>query len=99
MMMKEGAIKIILLTAVTCGIYGIYWLYKLGEEMRERGADIPPFWHMFIPILGLIWLWKWFKGVEHVTGGKSSAVTLFLVYLVFFPAAVFMIQGALNEVN
>ncbi len=99
MMMKQGAIKIILLTFVTCGIYGIYWLYKIGEELRERGADIPGFWQAFVPILGLLWLYKWAQGIEQVSGGRTSAVTLLIVYLFFFPAAVFMVQGALQDVN
>ena len=99
MMMKESPIKILLLTFVTCGIYGLIWLYKTGEEMRARGADIPGFWYVFLPILSLIWLWKWAQGVEQVSGGRTSAVTLLLVYLFFFPAAIFMVQGALADVN
>jgi len=99
MMMKESAVKILLLTFVTCGIYGLIWLYKIGEELRQRGADIPAFWQMFVPILSFIWLWKWAQGVEQVSGGRTSAMTLLLVYLFFFPAAIFMVQGALQDVN
>ena len=99
MMMHQGWIKIILLTFVTCGIYGWIYLYKTGEEMRERGADMPPFWHFFIPILNLLWLLKWTKSVEHVTGGKVSSTTILIAWILFFPAAIYFVQAGLNELR
>lgn len=98
MMMQEGAVKVILLTFVTCGIYAMYYLYKTSEEMNARGADIPSFVHFFIPILNIIWLWKWMKGVEHVTNGAQSAGMLLLIWIVFYPAAIFMVQSKFNEI-
>ncbi len=35
-MIKERNIVVcILLSIITCGIYGIYWNYKIGKEMYE----------------------------------------------------------------
>ncbi|MGI8795722.1 MAG: DUF4234 domain-containing protein [Acidimicrobiia bacterium] len=28
-----------LLSLVTCGIYGIYWAYKTGEELKQHNGD------------------------------------------------------------
>lgn len=40
-----GALKVILLTAVTCGIYAFIWYYKVGERINEncvrRGISSP----------------------------------------------------------
>ena len=33
--MKRSAINVILLSIVTCGIYGIYWMYTVGKEINE----------------------------------------------------------------
>lgn len=34
--MKQRSVGIaILLTIITCGIYGIYWCYKQGEKLNE----------------------------------------------------------------
>jgi hypothetical protein len=66
--------------------------------MRARGAEVPPIWHFFIPILNILWLWKWMQAVEHVTQGKASATTLLILWIVFFPGAIWIAQNALNEV-
>ena len=43
-MQRRDPIISLILTIVTCGIYGLYWVYKMTnesckrEEMRQRGA-------------------------------------------------------------
>ena len=97
-MMQQGAIKVIVLSFVTCGLYAWYYLYTTAQEMNARGAEVPPFWHFFIPILNVLWLWKWMKGVEQVTQGKASATTVLLLWIFFFPGSIWIVQNALNEV-
>ncbi|MFW5739396.1 MAG: DUF4234 domain-containing protein [Myxococcota bacterium] len=99
MMIHESPVKIILLTMVTCGLYAIYYFYKSAEELNARGAEIPAFWWMFIPLLGLLWSWKWAQGVEKVTGGQQSAV-MTLVFLMFLgPIGQYLVQSKLNQVQ
>ena len=36
----RGLWKVILLNIITCGIYGIFWAYKMGEKLdRHEGVD------------------------------------------------------------
>ncbi|MDR3313350.1 MAG: DUF4234 domain-containing protein [Oscillospiraceae bacterium] len=32
---KQDPVKLVLLSIVTCGIYYLYWLYKVGEEVNQ----------------------------------------------------------------
>lgn len=94
-MTKRSAFTVFLLTSVTCGIYGLIWLANTKEEMNARGAKIPSMIHLFIPILNLLWLWKWCQGAEQVTGGKVSAGTAMIAS--FFGFAPFVTVNAFNE--
>jgi uncharacterized membrane protein len=38
------------------------------------------------------------KGVEHVTNGAQSAGMLLVMWIVFFPAAIYMTQSKFNEI-
>lgn len=94
-MTKRSAITVFLLSSVTCGIYWIIWLASTKDEMNARGAKIPSAIHLFIPILGLIWIWKWCQAAEQVTGGKVSAGTAMIASLLGF--APFVTVNAFNE--
>lgn len=99
MMIHESPVKIVLLTMVTCGIYAIFYFYKSAEELNARGAEVPSFIWIFIPVLSLLWTWKWAQGVEKVTGGQLSAV-MTLVYLMFLgPIGQYLVQSKLNQVQ
>jgi hypothetical protein len=50
-MKKRDPLVVILLTLVTFGIYGLYWLYSTREEMVKKSAKIPPFWILLLPLL------------------------------------------------
>ncbi len=85
----------IVLSIITCGIYSIYWIYMLNEEVSQvAGEDTQPSGGILI-LLGLvtcgIYWWYWFfkKGeqVERIkinnggTGGSESV--LYLVLAIF----------------
>ena len=38
---KRDIAKCIILSIVTCGIYGLYWLYKMGEEIASLRSGMP----------------------------------------------------------
>ncbi|MFO0615784.1 MAG: DUF4234 domain-containing protein [Polyangiaceae bacterium] len=98
-MTKRSAITVLLLGAITCGIYTLIWLLGTKDEMNARGAQIPPGWHLLIPILNVVWLWKWAQGAEQVTHGKVSASTVMLASIFFGPAVPFIVVGPFNEVS
>ena len=98
-MTKRSAVTVFLLSCVTCGLYSLIWMLSTKDEMNTRGAQSPPGWHLLIPILNILWIWKWAQGVQHVTGGKVSAGLVMGVSLFFGPAVPFIVVNAFNEVN
>ena len=74
-MQQRSPVTIVLLGFVTCGIYHLIWMHQVGEEMRARGAEVPPTWHIIIPILNFLWMWKWAQAAEKVTNGALQGCT------------------------
>ena len=98
-MTNRSPASVLLLSLVTLGLYGLVWYPSTRNEMVARGADIPPFWHMIVPILGLIWTWKYCQGVEKVTNGSTSATMAFILLVFLGPIGGAVIQGAFNKVT
>lgn len=97
-MTKKSPVAVILLTCVTFGIYGIIWLSKTAGEMREKGAEIPSFIMMFLPIANLIWMYKYCQGIEKVTGGDTSAGMALIMWFLLGVIAMAIFQSKFNEV-
>ena len=59
---KRSVAKVIILTLVTLGIYGIYWYYKVLSEIKEHtGRDYSPWLRLvmlFIPFLNFYVIYK-----------------------------------------
>ncbi|MBX3156390.1 MAG: DUF4234 domain-containing protein [Deltaproteobacteria bacterium] len=96
-MTKRSVASVVILTLVTFGIYGLVWMIKTKNEMVRCGAQIPPGWHIIIPILGLIWMWKFCGGVEHVTQGKSTQAVSFIMLFVLGIVGIAIVQSSLNQ--
>ncbi|MDR0462865.1 MAG: hypothetical protein LBG64_01430 [Pseudomonadales bacterium] len=94
---RSPIVVALVLPLVTCFLYPIYWFIVTGNEMSQRGVDLPAIWWVFIPGLNLVWLFKWAQGVEQISNGKVSAITLFIIGFVFLPAEMFIAQKAFNE--
>ena len=66
MIKKRNMLGQIGLIIITFGIYGIYWFYKISEEMKYVGKDMeasPALWTvlLFVPFAGL---WSYYKFSE-----------------------------------
>ena len=85
----------LLLSIILPGAYVVYWVAVTGNELRSKGADVPPWWYLLIPILGVLHLWRVCKGIEQVTG-STRAGSLLLLMIVLTPVGVFMAQKSLN---
>lgn len=70
---QKSPVAVFFLWMFTCGIYSLFWFKGTADAMERRGEQIGPFWHVFIPILGLLWVWKWCQGLEKVCGPEFSA--------------------------
>lgn len=97
-MTKRSPVGVVLLTLITCGIYGIVWYVKTKEEMNRLGASIPTAWLLIIPLVNIYWVWKYAEGVQLVTKGAQSAVTIFLLLLFCGIIGMPLAQSAFNSI-
>lgn len=102
-MKKREPIAVILLSIVTCGIYGWYWLVKTKGELNQANHDaprIPTAFVWLIPLVGTIWWqWKYAEGVEKYTHGKCSQVIAFILLFLLSMIGAAIIQDYLNKAN
>jgi hypothetical protein len=96
-MTHRSIVKLLLLSLVTFGIYGLVWFVSTKEEMKAAGADIPTAWLLIVPFANLYWLWKYCGGVELVTRGKTSQVIGFILFAVLGVVGVAIVQDAFNK--
>ena len=95
--MKNRSIAaVIILTIITFGIYAIVWHVKTKGEMVRAGADIPTAWLLIVPLASIYWMWKWAGGVQHVSGGKQSQATVFLLVFLLSVIGMAIVQSELN---
>lgn len=97
-MAKRNPFVVFVLFFVTFGIYGIVWYAKTAGEMRTRGADIPHWILLFIPLVNLFYVWKWSAGVEKVTAGGMGGALMFLLILFLGPIGMAVAQSKFNAV-
>jgi len=90
---------VLLLPMVTFGIYGIVWLVKTKEELKAKGSDIPSAWLLIVPLVNLLWIWKYSKGVEKVTGGSTTAGASFCLLCFLGCIGMAVIQSRFNKVT
>jgi len=97
----RSPIFVIVASIVTFGIYTLYWFYQTSKELIElsKSNSNPILWlvGMFVPLVNFYVFWKYSKAVEQVSEGSLSAILVFIVFLVFFPAAQYLVQTELNK--
>ena len=97
-MKKRNIVIIVILALITFGLYSIFWYFMTRKEMVSRGADIPTAWLVFVPIVGFWWLYKFCMGVEKVSAGKMSGMTLFILFIIVGLVGMAFAQDTLNKV-
>ena len=102
-MKQRNPIAVFLLSFVTCGLYGWYWLVKTKGELNASNQDnprIPTAWVWLIPVVGVIWwLWKYSEGVEKLTKGKCSQVISFILLFLLNVIGMAILQDFFNKSN
>ena len=89
---------LVLLSIATFSLYNIYWVYRTWRQLRDQGSwNISPEWRLlglFVPILGIILLYDFFKHVRNfaVTEKCESLFPLGRVFIgwIFFNALAFI---------
>ena len=94
---KRNPVTVLILSLITFGIYTIFWLYKVFDQVLDEEQS-PILWllGMLVPVLNIVLLWKMSMKVEEFSGGEHGGVLIFILYLVFAPAAIYLIQSDLN---
>lgn len=91
----------VVLFLCTFGIYGLYWFYATLKELHQANgsAEGAGLWTVLtiIPIANLFALWHYAHQYAQFVGGKYSGVAIFILWLVFFPAAWLLVQHDLNR--
>ena len=98
-MTRRSSLAVLLLTCVTFGIYGIFWLVKTKDEMNLKGASIPTAFLLIIPLVNLYWMWKYAEGVEVVTDRRMSGPVAFLVLWLLGVIGMAILQSEFNRVE
>jgi hypothetical protein len=91
MVSPRNIVLCIVLTFVTCGIYGIYWMIKLNDEINiladephaTSGGMVFLFTLITCGIYGLYWYYKMGERVDRIQGQNSSTAILYLVLGIF----------------
>lgn len=96
----------VILSIVTCGIFGLYWLYHLNEDLNMLVPDENNYSGAMVVLLSLVtcgifliyWSYKAGKRVERLTRDTDAAI-LYLVLTLFGLSIVTyaMIQDAINK--
>ena len=96
MLKERNPLVVLLLIVITFGIYALVWIVKTKNEMNSLGANIPTAWFIIIPILNIYFFWRYCEGFAIITK-KWEAIVIFLIAIIFAPAAVWIVQDGLNE--
>ncbi|MFB6089408.1 MAG: DUF4234 domain-containing protein [Candidatus Aenigmatarchaeota archaeon] len=103
MIRKIDPLKAVIFAIITLGIYGLYWFYKTSKDLiehmdRNSSAGL---WliGIFIPLLNFVIYWKYSHLLEDATDGKRDALLIFILFIVLFPAAIYVVQKDLNELE
>lgn len=106
MAIKERNILVcILLTLVTCGIYGIYWIIMMTREAVSvkdpaDGAILEIVLMLILPFVGLYLVEKKFAEGRAAKGGDAKDNSILYLVLGFFGLGIVplcMIQNELNK--
>ncbi len=97
-MKKRSPIGVFCFSFLTFGIYLIYWYISVAAEMKAKGAEIPHWILIFIPIASWYYMWKFSVGVAKVTNNGFTAGTSFLLMFLLSALGMAIVQSKLNEV-
>ena len=87
--MTKNIAVCIILSIVTCGIYGIYWLYTLNEYARTAAPDEWSTTGVMVILLSIVtcgiyslyWNYKMGKVFMRVNGGNDNSIMFILLSL------------------
>ena len=110
MIQKRSIAVCIILTIVTCGIYGLYWIVKLNDELKAISGDQAAPSGGTVVLLSIVtcgiyeiyWCYKQGERVDRINQQRgipstSNAVLYLILGLVFAIAAYALMQDSINK--
>jgi hypothetical protein len=102
MIKKRNLLGQVGLMIITFGIYGIYWFFKISEEMKYVEKDdqaSPALWTvlLFIPFGAFYSYYKFSELYEKISSDHFNKWLLFVLWIVFAPAVWFIVQTEMNK--
>ncbi len=106
--MKRNIAVCILLSIVTCGIYSIYWMIKLNDELHTMAGDTEftsggmVFLLTLITcgIYGFYWYFQMGKAVDALNGNDNGSTSVIYLVLGIFGLGIVnycLMQDAVNK--
>ena len=104
---QRGIALCIILSIVTCGIYAIYWMIKINDELNAVSCEQNPTSGVVVWLLswvtcniyGLIWMYKMGGKCDNLKGDQGNSGILYLL-LSFFGLGIVslaLMQDTLNK--
>ena len=85
---------------ITFSFYGLYWMHQVNKQVAagtdENFSPLLRTIGLLIPLLNLYFIWKFSMSSEAVV--DQSGVLMFLLWLVFPPAAWYLTSTGINDV-
>jgi len=108
---ERSIVLCIIFDIITCGIYGLYWMYKLNEEMKQLTDDdyatggglVILFSLLTCGIYTIYWCYKMGEKVDeinrrHQRGGDNNKILFLILCLVGFGIVdLALMQDAINK--
>ncbi len=111
MFTQKSPATVVILTLVTCGIYGLIWLWTAMKELYEAGhksiGNLEPtmqfillFLYVGLPFFAInandnLNVVRAQKGLPE----QDNKVMYIILSLVFYPALVYMVQDEMNKLS
>ena len=88
---QRNIVIAVILSIVTCGIYGIYWMIKLNDEINQISGDIQAtsggmvflFTLITCGIYGWYWMYKMGEKCDQMKGVNGNSGILYLILGIF----------------
>lgn len=98
----------VILSIVTCGLYGLYWVVCLNDDLNYLSDEPSPTSGVMVIVLGIVtcgiyilyWYYKMGNAVDRIRGGSGSTGILYLILGIFQLGIVnyILMQDTVNSV-
>ena len=106
MVQKRNIATAIILSIVTCGIYGIYWMIKLNDEVNTVGGTTGDTSGLTVFLLtlvtcgiyGWIWMYKMGEKLDNIAASKNvPAQSRGILYIILALCGLSIVSYALMQ--